>query len=537
MIPRKKNLRAYLTGYALLLLSTTGSSALAYDFEGFSFSKSAILASQDVDQITLIESYLRSSGISIVSYSDIIGGYRLKLVSKRSVNLQSLGRGLFDSLGPNKHRLELSVDGAPYVVITRSMVGASVQKEMLSDVTQPSPQNLNEEDFIDFVEVSAKVRVKVRVKDKTLKIAMRAGSAKERTERVVAFARTVAEQAPSDIQIIDVKLQHRGGNVGTYSFVTKHLQRMNAGTISTGEVKASTKMTYGLTDPDDYKTLNALPKLDIAVMADAENQMGEGRFAATDWFVAASASLTFDNGLRLSARARQKVGGNFDDVLVKPQNHTLPVVRSDLQSYLHDQYPMMERMVTEYGKPFGDAVYGQLSVGYFDTQFAGVRAEAVYVPTYDEWSASVDIAVVKKRVAGSALDLGGATTITGHFTLYKEIPGKGVTLSVSAGRYLAGDWGVTSEFKRQFDSGVTLGIYNTKTTASKGFFSRKGDQTGIYLSIPLSIGTKGAAVKPVRFNYSRRLRDAGQKLGGGEALFNEFKTVKDWRMRLGWPNR
>lgn len=495
------------------------------------------LKTQEQDTLVVIHELLTRADIALLGHELKTDGHRLRITTKKHTNVMALGRSLFDVLSTATRRLEISINGSPYVVVTRSMVRADVSKKTAPNATPAPDPELTKDAFIDLVEVTSKARVRASVVNNTLKVKMRAGSADNRTPRLVEFARNIANQAPSDIQLIDVKLQYRGGNVGSYSFVTKHLQRLNAGTISAGEVKASTRMTYGLTEQDDYEALSILPKLDIAVMADVESQMGEGRFAATDWFIAANASLTFDNGLRLSARGRQRVGGNFGDVLIKPQSHNLPVVRSDLQSYMHDRYPMIERMVAEYGKPLGDAYYGQLSVGYFDTQFAGVRAEAVYVPTYSNWSASIDIAMVKKRVAGSSLDFGGNTIATGHFTLYKEVPGKGITLSMSAGRYLAGDWGVTSEMKRKFASGITLGVYNTKTTASTGLFSRRGDQTGIYLSIPLSIGSKGAAVKPTRFNYSRRLRDAGQKLGGGELLFNEFKTVKDWRMRLGWPNR
>jgi|GEM_PF-6653159 len=537
MILKDSNYRAYLTRYALITAIFIGLSASVTSVSPVHALSSNSIKTQEQDTLILIHELLTDANIALLGHEYRTEGHRLSVTTKNHTNIMALGRSLFDVLDPSTRRLEISINGAPYVVITRSMVGASVGKKIVPNASPAPEPELSKDDFVGYVEVSAKSRVRASVKNNTLKVAMRAGGADGRTSRVVEFARSFANQAPSDIQIIDVELQHRGGNVGNYSFVTKHLQRLNAGTISAGEVKASTRMTYGLTVPDDYQTLSILPKLDFAVMADVENQMGEGRFAATDWFIAANASLTFDNGLRLSARARQYVGGDFDDVLIKPQSHNLPVVRSDLQSYIHSRHPMLERMVAEYGKPLGDALYGQISVGYFDTQFAGVRAEAVYVPTYDNWSASLDIAVVKKRVAGSPLDFGGSSIATGHFTLYKEVPGKGITLSMSAGRYLAGDWGVTNEIKRKFDSGVTLGIYNTKTTASKGFFSRKGDQTGIYLSIPLSIGTKGAVVKPARFNYSRRLRDAGQKLAGSEALFNEFKTVKDWRMRLGWPNR
>jgi len=486
------------------------------------------------DQLIRIRAFLADNQMMVLGYSAREDVVRLVLAARTDYDLSEVAKGLFISIGAHVHRLELGINAKAPLIVTRSMVGLPHYKK--DAVAENIPNETKKDIALDFVEISTREAVKTRVLEDRVKVTMRVRYNKDLTYRVASYVRELAKNAPDHIGLIDVTLQDQAADIAHYSFVTKHLKKMNEKTISVGEVFASTQFTYGLKHQKREGALTLPPVFDIAFMPDVESQIAKGEFSATDLFIAAEARLAFDNGITFKARARQKITGDFDDYIAEPENVNLPVVRSDLQQYLTQKEPMLENLMVQYGVVPADNYYGQISVGYLDTMYAGARLEALYIPPYSNWSASIDMAFVKKREPNMVFALDDGTRFSGHFSLHKEFPGKGLVANMSVGRYLGGDWGITTELKKTFDNGLSLGFYRTKTTASRSLFGLGGDQMGLVLSIPFSIGTRGAPTKPMRFYTGARLRDAGQKLDRGDALFERFKVVKDWRVRLGWPS-
>ena len=101
-------------------------------------------------------------------------------------------------------------------------------------------------------------------------------------------------------------------------------------------------------------------------------------------------------------------------------------------------------------------------------------------------------------------------TTTGHLNFYYREPKSQVLIHLKGGRYLAEDSGITLDLSRRFKSGMTLGIFATKTDISKQEFGEGSFDKGFYFHMPIEIfydqysrGVTGFGLRPVT-------RDGGQ---------------------------
>ena len=115
---------------------------------------------------------------------------------------------------------------------------------------------------------------------------------------------------------------------------------------------------------------------------------------------------------------------------------------------------------------------------------------------------------------------------TGHASLYYAFDQEQrIVGSISAGRYLAGDYGATVNLARAFPNGVTMGAYATKTNVSARDFGEGSFDKGIFIRIPLgwalpieTQGQWGIDLRPVQ-------RDGGQELIGDTTLYEETRRT------------
>ena len=81
-------------------------------------------------------------------------------------------------------------------------------------------------------------------------------------------------------------------------------------------------------------------------------------------------------------------------------------------------------------------------------------------------------------------DLLDYKTTIGHVSLYYDA-GEIFDIEINAGRYLAGDWGVTTTVSREFGSGWEVGGYATLTDVPFDKFGEGSFDKAIYISIPI----------------------------------------------------
>ena len=108
----------------------------------------------------------------------------------------------------------------------------------------------------------------------------------------------------------------------------------------------------------------------------------------------------------------------------------------------------------------------------------------MYKPAHSPFAVGLDIHHVQKRDYDMLFDLRDYETVVGHVSIYYDAGGL-FDIEVNAGRYLAGDWGLTTTVARTFGSGWEVGGYATLTDVPFAEFGEGSFDKAIYVSIPI----------------------------------------------------
>jgi hypothetical protein len=199
-------------------------------------------------------------------------------------------------------------------------------------------------------------------------------------------------------------------------------------------------------------------------------------------------------------------------------------VRSDIVFYKENDFSMTRLMYDQIYK-FPGQVYGKLSAGYLEIEYAGIDAE-VAMPVLDgRILVGLGGSVVKKRDPDNVFEIKRDdvkdTYTTAFLNTRLNIPEQEMALDIKAGRFLAGDDGVRFTVSK-FIRGVTIWAWYsfTDTSIFSDPFNDGYHDKGVGISIPLRlfIGTDSRSV----FNYSLSpwTRDTGQDIDHYTTLFN-----------------
>jgi len=158
--------------------------------------------------------------------------------------------------------------------------------------------------------------------------------------------------------------------------------------------------------------------------------------------------------------------------------------------------------------------------GLLEPMFAGAGAEYLYRPVGSRWAVGVDVNRVQQREFSQGLGLRDHKVTTGHATLYWDTGIEDVLLKLSAGRYLAGDSGVTVDASRVFDNGVSFGAYATRTNVSAARFGEGSFDKGIYVTIPFDVLLPRTGGGTATITYAPLIRDGGARLNRRFKLYD-----------------
>ncbi|WP_029922511.1 YjbH domain-containing protein [Nevskia soli] len=238
------------------------------------------------------------------------------------------------------------------------------------------------------------------------------------------------------------------------------------------------------------------------------------------WKVAAAVQVT--DHLNLTGAAGFNIINNFDQIKLQ-SNSTLPHVRSDIVKYLRQGDNGLINLEADYiWSPYPDW-YHRLSAGIFEEMYGGVATELLYRPYGRSWAVAFDVNRVKQRGYDEMFDFLGYTVTTGHVALYYKPGYKNLLIKLSAGQYLAKDRGATLDVSREFDSGVRLGIFATKTDISAAQFGEGSFDKGVYITLPLDLFFAKSTRREAGFTFRPLTRDGGQMVYDGPELYFSVK--------------
>lgn len=237
---------------------------------------------------------------------------------------------------------------------------------------------------------------------------------------------------------------------------------------------------------------NGAARFNVFTRANYRKQIGAGRF-----FDSSAEFTLYENVSNVN----------------QASNSTLPHVRSDIALYLQQgRFKLTRLLVNQYLQP-RERVYARATAGIYELMFAGAGGQLLYLPERGKWATDLSVDWLRQRSPNGIFEFRGYETVTALGALHYRLP-RGITATVRAGRFLAGDTGVRFELKRRFRSGITFGAWYTRTDGNDNTPpGSPGDpyyDKGIFMSIPLdSMLTRDTQARS-ELSLSPWTRDVGQ---------------------------
>ena len=250
-----------------------------------------------------------------------------------------------------------------------------------------------------------------------------------------------------------------------------------------------------------------------------------------DLGVAVGASYDFAPGLTAAGRVEQRVVGNRDES-TRNDPSELPRVRSDANIYAKEDTALKFLTLAHYSRPASD-IYARATAGYLETMYFGLSTELLWKPVASRLALGVEVNEVRQRDFDQRFGLRDYQVTTGHATAYYDF-GNSFYGRLSAGRYLAKDWGATFALDRIFANGWRLGAYATLTDVPFEEFGEGSFDKGIQIDIPLQhfLGRPTGRISGVKIQPI--LRDGGAQVNVRGRLYDTLRSYHTPELARSW---
>jgi hypothetical protein len=232
-----------------------------------------------------------------------------------------------------------------------------------------------------------------------------------------------------------------------------------------------------------------------------------------------SASAYLTRNLWLSGTVSYNAYNNYDKFRYDAPSR-LPRVRTNIRRYMTEEDLTLPNLQLTGTRQLARDTYGMVYAGLLESMYAGAGGEVLYRPLNERWAVGVEANWVKQRDFDQRFSFRDYSVVTGHASFYymwgEE---RRVVTALSAGRYLAKDWGATLAVSRAFDNGVTMGAYATKTDVSSKDFGEGSFDKGIYVSVPFDFLLPRSTRARANFAWNPLYRDGGARLARSYGLY------------------
>ena len=207
-------------------------------------------------------------------------------------------------------------------------------------------------------------------------------------------------------------------------------------------------------------------------------------------------------------------------------------VRTDVINYFKQKIITLDEAYAQKVVNLGSGCYARCGLGLFEVEYGGVVGEWMYYPVNSRWAIGLEGAVLKKRTPNSygftnkarKLCLFHPTYVyflgSQYFvSLYYDWKDIFVSFKVSAGKFLADDYGARYEICRYFASGFRVGLWYTHTNAHDYINGQRYQDKGFYVALPLDIFYTRSSRIYWGYGMSAWLRDVGVRAFTGPDLY------------------
>lgn len=339
------------------------------------------------------------------------------------------------------------------------------------------------------------------------------------TEAVARAARALSTAAPAEIDFFEVTTMRNGQPLATVVLPRREIDALAQNAGSPAELWYASTVSPAPAAPPVELPPSAYPRFS----ADIFPVFRQSLFDPNNPFyfkvgIGGAVQAQLARGLLLEGFASASLYDNFSDIK-RPSDSVLPHVRTDIAQYLKQGKYGVEVLTASYYFKLAPTLFGRAGAGLLEQMFAGLGGEILYRPFGRRWAIGADLWDVRQRGFDELFDLQPYETLTGHVSAYYRTPWHDIDLGIHAGRYLAGDYGVTFEASRRFSTGVQVGAWFTLTNVSAAQFGEGSFDKGIRLVIPLEWVAPFATQNGFTLEVRPIQRDGGQRLVGAERLY------------------
>lgn len=214
-------------------------------------------------------------------------------------------------------------------------------------------------------------------------------------------------------------------------------------------------------------------------------------------------------------------------------------VRSDVTRYYRQRGLTFDQAYLQKNWNVGRGWYAKIAGGYFEQEYGGAGAEFLFYPLNSTWAIGIEGAILKKRettglgFTNKIRKLDGFRPTWRYFlgsqyfvNLYYDWEAAHLDFKISAGKFLANDWGVRNEISRYFQSGLRLTLWYTVTNGHDRINGKTYYDKGIMFSVPFDIFYTCSERTRWDYGMSAWLRDVGVQAFTGKGL---FELINDQR--------
>ncbi len=242
-----------------------------------------------------------------------------------------------------------------------------------------------------------------------------------------------------------------------------------------------------------------------------------------------------DTGLNFSIRGSANLWYDTLEDFPLEESDIGIATNSDIRAYRQDSFSL-DRLRAEYNFKVGQSIFGRVTAGLLQTQYAGIDAEAIYAPSTSAFALGVQVGQVAKRDTSEVFGIiEDSEVTTGHVTAYWDTGYPGFLVSASYGKYLAEDMGATIKASKRFNNGWEL---TGELTATEYYFDSDDSSylvPKLTLQIPLGIVLAGNNKRYAfdKFGISSDT-DAGRRLQTTGDLYDDIRGYNSNGYEARW---
>lgn len=218
--------------------------------------------------------------------------------------------------------------------------------------------------------------------------------------------------------------------------------------------------------------------------------------------------LEMPYNLKIDSKVRYRLDDNYQKFTSAWSNMTQ--VRTRIAEYLNtSNKDVIDNLTLSRTERLNPNWYTTAYSGIFEMMYMGIGSEFLYRQPASNWAVGLDINHVRQRDYRQYFGSLDYSTNTGHLTGYWVTPIEGISSSLSMGKYLAGDIGMTASITKSFSNGSTLTAFATKTNVSAAVFGEGSFDKGISWTIPFDAFLTSSSRFNAQWSWRPLLRDGG----------------------------